>query len=118
MVSEPREMAIMEVIDFFLDVGATIRSWDRRLATVESRAIARIVGDEPLPRVSGCWIVRATRRNRDLIRAHAALFHARLPGSPSAWLRALAEPGTRMPDQPALLWVSVNGDRLWPGRLG
>jgi len=90
------EMALLEVFDWFDDVGAAARSWDRRLARVEARASLRLppppmVGDgERLPRVSGCWIVRATLRNRELIAAHAGIFRARFP-----WLvrRVAPRPG-------------------------
>jgi len=51
-----------------------------------------------------------------LITAHATLFAARFPGSGVAWLAALTDPTMPVPDQPALLWVSVRGDRVFPAR--
>ncbi|MEO6350453.1 MAG: hypothetical protein ABIP53_07360 [Candidatus Limnocylindrales bacterium] len=45
-------------------------------------------------------------------------FHARFPGSGHAWLAALGEPTNPMPNDPALLWVTVRGDRLYPARMG
>jgi len=123
LLTRPLELAVMEVFDWFEDVGAAARSWDRKLARIEALALARlpppVQGIEvPLPRVSGCWVVRATRRNRELVAAHPALFHARLPGSRVAWLRALAEREVPMPADPALLWVAVGGEKLWPARFG
>jgi hypothetical protein len=76
----------MEVIDWFSDVGAPIRDWARRLDAVDRYAVARMVGDDELPRTSGCWVVRATRRNRLLLGAHSNLFRARFPGSGRLWL--------------------------------
>lgn len=115
---EPAEYALMEVIDWFSDVGAPIRDWSRRLDAVDRYAVARMVGDDLLPRTSGCWIVRATRRNRDLLGAHSHFFKARFPGSGRVWLAALGEAHAPLPLEPALLWVSVGGDRLFPSRLG
>jgi len=59
--ADPDEYALMEVIDWFDDVGAPMRAWQRRLDAVERYAIARMSGDDPLPHINGCWIVRASR---------------------------------------------------------
>jgi transcriptional regulator with XRE-family HTH domain len=111
------EVAAIEVMDWFDDVGARFRDWDRRLERVRQLAIATrtIEGDHGSvqARVSGCWVVRATTRNRQLLRDHATLFDARFPGSGGSWLEALAS-SAAMPVEPAILWVSVDGTRLFP----
>jgi transcriptional regulator with XRE-family HTH domain len=114
------ELALVEVYDWIDDAGEAFRSWDRRLATVEARAIALAPpnSDATTMRASGVWLLRATRTNRRLVAAHRALFRARFPGSGAAWLRALGDPTQHMPQTPALLWISVSGDRLYPARLG
>ena len=112
------EYALLEVIDWFDDVGAPTRAWQRRLDAVERYAIARMVDDQTLPRVSGCWVVRATRRNRQLIGEHRNFFQTRFPGSGRAWITALTQSATPMPAGSALLWVSVRGERMFPVRLG
>jgi transcriptional regulator with XRE-family HTH domain len=109
----PSEVALIEVIDWFDDVGSPLREWPRRLEAVERQAIARMVGEEAVPRVSGCWLVRATRRNRALIGQHQNLFRSRFSGSGRAWLSALTDPTRTMPEESALLWVAVSGDRLF-----
>ena len=114
---QPEEVALMEIIDWFDDVGAPLREWPRRLEAVERRAIARMVGDQGVPKVGGCWLIRATRRNRELVAAHANIFRNRFPGSGRAWLAALTQTKPAMPDAAALLWVSVDGTRIWPSRL-
>jgi transcriptional regulator with XRE-family HTH domain len=117
--TEPDEVALMEVINWFDDVGTPMRAWQRRLDGVERYAIAHIVDeDKPLPRISGCWVVRATKRNRALVAEHSNLFATRFPGSGRAWVSALTDADTSMPVAPALLWISVKGDRLFPARLG
>jgi hypothetical protein len=117
--TEANEVALIEVIDWFDDVGAPMRSWQRRLDGVERYAIAHIVDEvKPLPSVSGCWVVRATKRNRALIAEHSNLFATRFRGSARAWLAALTDEARRMPKESALLWISVSGDKLYPSRLG
>lgn len=122
------EYAITEVWDWFDDVGAALRDWDRRLDALDRYATARLglaagnatrsgAGDEPvaLPNVGGCWVVRATRRNRLLVSEHRHLFMARFTGSGHAWLAALTT-SLPMPQGSALLWVAVDGRRLFPAR--
>jgi transcriptional regulator with XRE-family HTH domain len=112
------DYALVDVWDWFDDVGAAGRSLSRRLDAVERHAIARMVGDDPLPTASGCWVVRATRRNRGLVSDHRHFFQALLPGSSAAWLAALSSPTAAMPPEPALVWVAVNGKQLFPVGLG
>jgi hypothetical protein len=109
------EYGLFEIFDWFDDVGAHTRDWQRRLDALERYAIARM-RDDTLPRTSGCWIVRATLRNRRLIAEHGAFFQSRFGGSGHDWLSALGS-HIPMPSQPALLWVSVDGKRLFPSRL-
>jgi transcriptional regulator with XRE-family HTH domain len=125
LLQRGHEWCLQEVWDWFADVGAAFRDWDRRLAAVERLAIARMAPPPdpapadtvPLPRVGGCWVVRATRRNRRLVAEHGHLFRARFPGSSRAWLAALTTQAT-MPTASALLWASVDGTRLFASRLG
>ncbi len=111
------EYALVEVFDWFDDVGAAARDWPRRLEALERHAITRM-RSETLPRINGVWIVRATRRNRQLINEHRRFFAALLPGSSAAWLLAMAHGGRPMPDSAAVLWATVSGDRLFQARVG
>ncbi len=113
------ELALVDVFDWIDDGGEALRSWDRRLATVEARAIALAPPDSDAAtlHVSGLWVLRATRTNRRLVAEHRSLFQARFPSSGAAWLRALSDPKGPMPQAPALLWINVGGDRLYPARL-
>jgi transcriptional regulator with XRE-family HTH domain len=119
VLTREEELALVEAFDWLDDVGDAFRSWDRRLATVEQRAIALapLGTDATTLRTAGIWVLRATRTNRRLVADHRALFQARFPGSGAAWLRALSDPAHPMPQTPALLWISVTGDRLYPARL-
>ncbi|MBX3030666.1 MAG: helix-turn-helix transcriptional regulator [Chloroflexi bacterium] len=110
------EVVAIEVMDWFDDVGARFRDWDRRLERVCQLAVGTRSREGPdgvaLPRVSGCWVVRATQRNRGILADHRTLFRARFPGDPDAWLRTLGGPG-QLPSDPAILWVDVKGTRLF-----
>ena len=68
-------------------------------------------------RVAGCWVVRATRRNRQLVHEHETIFAARFPESGRLWLTAMEHAEASMPERSGLLWTSIAGDRLFPGRL-
>jgi hypothetical protein len=103
------ETALMELWNWFADVGDAFRSWDRKLERIGA-------GTAGSSLVAGCWVIRATRRNRDLLAAHRTIFAARFPGSGMAWLPALRDPTRPMPKKPALLWVSVDGTRVFAPR--
>jgi transcriptional regulator with XRE-family HTH domain len=114
------KVVLVEVYDWLPDVGDAFRSWDRKLASVERRAIALAPAVDGATEVCTCgiWILRATRTNRRLVAAHRTVFRARFPGSAAAWLAALERADRPMPKEPALVWITVAGDRLVPARLG
>ncbi len=114
LLTRRSEWAIVEIWDWFDDVGQAFRDWDRRLDALERLAIARTpppsvaiartrAASAPAdpPRSSGVWLVRSTRRNRELVSDHGNLFRARFPGSGQAWLRALTDPLADLPARPA-----------------
>ena len=102
------ERAIVEVWNWLADVGDAFRAWDRKLERIDAGTATS---------TSGCWAIRATRRNRELVAAHATLFSARFPGSGAAWLAAFGDARAAMPADAALVWVSVRGDPLFPARI-
>jgi hypothetical protein len=108
-----REAILVEIWDWFDDVGASLRSLDgKREALAE-----RLVRDH-----GGAWdvrclfVVRRTRRNERLLSELRSLFGARFNGSSLAWLGALGDAGMPMPDRDGLLW-STGTYRLQPSRL-
>ncbi len=114
----PTEYCVCEIWDWLADVGGSVRDFSRRLDGLDRYGVAHMVGDEPVPKTSGFWLLRATRRNRQLVQDHHHFFRARFPGSGRAWLASLANPAAPLPGQPALLWVDVRGERLFAARLG
>lgn len=103
-------ISLWEVWDWFADVGAALRSFDRKVTRLAART-----GTGSAP--ASCWVIRATRHNRRLVAQHAALFASRFRGSGIAWLKALVSADHEPPAEPALLWVTVRGDRLFAARL-
>lgn len=108
-----RRLTFVECWNTIGDLGAAARSSARKLAEAEAFAIAS--GGEHPHRVAGCWVVRATARNRDLVRRYPAVFAARFPGSSLAWVRALTH-GTDPPAEPGLIWCDVRTTRLFAWR--
>ena len=106
-----REIAVTEVWDLLDDIGNAMRGLQDKVERVRSQ-----MGSDW--HVEGLLVVRATRRNRQLVREFATLFAARYPASSQGWLLALANPDTAMPGAAGLVWASVKGDRLFAARLG
>lgn len=101
------------------DRGAGARSSERKRAEAEQMAVA--IGPlreddtvEPY-RVRGCWVVRATARNRALVARYPEVFATRFPGSSSHRARALTE-GVEPLAEPGLLWCDVAATRLFAWR--
>lgn len=104
-----RRLIVLEAWNTIGDLGAAARSFTRKLADVERRAIA--IGEGRPHHVSGCWVVRASARNRALVSRYPEVFTARFPGSSERWVRALTE-GAEPPRQPGLVWCDTDGTRL------
>jgi transcriptional regulator with XRE-family HTH domain len=106
-----REAAVVEIWDLILDGGHAMRSLEAKVRAVRER-----LGEGW--EVQGLLVVRATRRNRGLVRELGALFAARYPASSQTWLRALANPTRPMPTESGVAWTDVRGERLFAARLG
>jgi transcriptional regulator with XRE-family HTH domain len=131
------EVIVVEVWDFFDDVGVAIRGLDGKLVAVTRRYAAvrgrAEVHDTPGTsdgatgpgatdwggwRVRGLFVVRGTRRNRALVREFGGIFRARFEGSSEAVIASLGDPARPFPPEDALVWTDVAGARLIPARLG
>jgi transcriptional regulator with XRE-family HTH domain len=89
-----RRLILIEAWNSFGDIGAGARSFDRKMAEAAQFAVAA-GGHEPYA-VHGCWVVRATARNRALLARYPEIFATRFRGSSAGWVRALSE-GSRPP---------------------
>jgi len=108
-----RVLILCECWNTFGDIGAAARSSGRKLAEAAEYAAA-IWGRQP-HRIAGCWIVRATRRNRELVRRYPEIFTSRFPGSSRGWVAALTQ-GVDAPIEPGLAWCDIDATRLIPWR--
>jgi transcriptional regulator with XRE-family HTH domain len=103
-----RELAVVEVWNLLADVGDGLRG----LAT----KVERLHTLNPGWSVTGLLVVRATARNRRTVARLSALFQAALSASSAACLRALQDPGARLPSGNGMLWSDVAGTRLFAAR--
>jgi transcriptional regulator with XRE-family HTH domain len=108
-----RRLIVIEAWNTIGDIGAGVRSFQRKLADAEE--LATILGDGQPYEVRGVWVVRATRRNRDLVARYPEVFRAAFPGSSAAWTAALTT-GTPPPDRPGLVWCDVRATRVFAWR--
>lgn len=114
-----RLLILVECWNTFGDVGAAVRSTNRKLAEVAELAIA-VGGDRP-HRIASCWVARDVERNRQLLARYPELFASKFPGSSALWVRALtgpAAPGVRHdpPVDLGLVWCDARATRLFPWR--
>jgi transcriptional regulator with XRE-family HTH domain len=109
-----RTLLLVECWNTMGNIGEAARSSARKTAEAEGLAAA-IGGDDGPYRIAACWVVRATRRNRELVARYPEVFAARFPGSSVGWARALSD-GAPPPREPGLVWCDVAATRLFPWR--
>lgn len=113
LTAQPARRAIVvECWNSIGDVGAGMRSSDRKRTEMETMAAARwgVEGHVGL-----AWVVRATARNQSLVRRYPEVFAARFPGSSRDWVRALTT-GGQLPAASGLVWSDVGATRLFEWR--
>jgi hypothetical protein len=108
-----RRLLLVECWNTIGDLGAAARSTNAKLVHAENLAVA--IGGERPHRVAGCWVVRATRRNRELVARYPEVVATRFPGSSLGWVGALVT-GAEPPDAPGFVWCDVAATRLFAWR--
>ena len=106
------EAVVVEVWNWFEDVGGALRGLDGKVAALRDQLDPRVEWT-----VRGLFVLRDTRRNRQLVTELGPMFAARFTGSARGWLRALMDPAERLPDGDGLVWSDRAGARLTPSRL-
>jgi transcriptional regulator with XRE-family HTH domain len=104
-----RILLIQEAWNSFGDVGAAIRSTNRKAA--EAADLAVTIDDGPPYRVAIVWIVRPSATNRRLVARYPEVFRSAFPASSRAWVAALTS-GAPTPLQAGLVWLDPVGGRL------
>lgn len=108
-----RRLLLIECWNTITDIGAAVRSTDRKLREVAELSV--VVGADRPYSVAGCWVVRATARNRELVRRYPEVFAARFPGASEGWARAITR-GEAPPLKPGIIWCDVGATRLFAWR--
>lgn len=108
-----RRLLRIECVNTFGDIGAAVRSSDRKGADCQGLAIA--IGHGQPYAVHSCWVVRATRRNRSILARYPELFASRFPGSSNGWVRALTT-ASQPPAAQGLVWCDVAATRVFEWR--
>jgi transcriptional regulator with XRE-family HTH domain len=120
-----RRLLLVECWNTIGDVGAAVRSTNRKRVDAEGLAAAigggRTTGPSGAPgepyAVATVWVVRASRRNRALVARYPELFASRFTGSSGAWVQALTA-GATPPSDLGLVWCDARCARLYAWRRG
>lgn len=103
-------LVLVEIWNRLDDLGAAVRSSDRKLAELAGREAASAS-------VSSCWLLVDTSANRAVVRRYPAIVHARFGGPSAGWIRALLT-GAVAPARPGLAWIDPRSGRIRPMRHG
>lgn len=103
----------IECVNLLSNVNAAVRSSDRKRAEAETYGAVTANGRGYA--VHQCWVVRATRRNRELVARYAETFAVAFPGSSKQWLETLTR-GSPPPRLRGLVWCDVSATRLFEWR--
>jgi hypothetical protein len=106
-----RVLMLNECWNTFGSINAAVRSTKRKVAETENLAVA-IAGDSAPYRVAACWIVRDTKRNRELLARYPEIFASTFSGSSAAWVRALSDTDAPPPVGLGLVWCDLGATRL------
>ena len=112
---ERRRLVIGECWNTFGDLGGAARSSQQKLSLASEAAVV-LGGDGDPYDVGLCWVVRDSKRNRELVARYQHIFDAFLPGSSQAWVKALTMPGASMPSRSGLVWCDLRATRLFARR--
>ena len=113
--SRRRILFIEEAWNTFGDVGAAVRSTNRKAA--EAADIAVTIDGGPPYRVATVWVVRTSSTNRALMAQYPSVFAAACPAPSRSWARALTTTAAP-PDAPGLVWLDPGTGRITEWRRG
>lgn len=106
-----RVLVLEECWNTFGNIGASVRSTNRKLA--ETQALAVALGGEAGPyRVAAVWVVRDTPRNRAVLARYPETFDATFTASSREWVNALTTATAPVPAGLGLVWCEPRHGRL------
>lgn len=100
-----RVLLLIECWNTFGSINASVRSTHRKIAEAEALAVALGGPDGPY-RVACCWVVRDTRRNREIVGRYPEVFNSTFTASSGAWVRTLTQ-GDEPPSGLGLIWCDL-----------
>jgi len=109
-----RVLLIVEAWNTFGDLGAAIRSTNRKVA--EALDLAELIGGDRPYGVAAVWVIRSSVTNRGLVRRYPQILRSAFPGSSRTWVRALGG-GSAAALQPGLVWLDPASGRVSALRL-
>ena len=109
LTAPDRPLVLVEIWNRFDDLGAGVRSSDRKRADLS-------LGSIDARAVLSCWLLVDTAANREIVRRYPAIIRARFKGSSAGWVSALTT-GAPAPTRPGIAWVDIKGHRLRELRL-
>lgn len=112
---DQRLLIVQECWNTFGNINASVRSTQRKVSEAQELAVA-IGGDRGAYVVVACWIVRETRRNREILARYPEVFTSAFSGSSRAWVKALTQPGARPPADMGLVWCDLRARRIFAWR--
>ena len=104
------ELCVVEVWNWLANVGEAWRSHTDKVAAIRA--------SHPGQHVCGLFVLRSTRRNRELVGELQELFRLRFVASSAGMLAALREPGLPAPEGDAMAWTDASATRLLAARAG
>lgn len=110
-----RVLFIEECWNTFGNINAAVRSTRRKIAEAQQFAVAA-GGENGAYRVAAVWVVRDTRRNRDLLARYPEVFAAAFTASSRQWVEALTKKGVAPPGELGLVWCDLRATRLFAWR--
>jgi hypothetical protein len=110
-----RVLIVEECWNSFGNINASVRSTRRKIAEAEELAVA-VGGDAGPFRVAACWIVRDTRRNREILGRYPQVFASAFTASSVQWVKAVTRPGESVPTELGLVWCDVSATRVFARR--
>lgn len=111
-----RTLLLIECWNTFGSVNAAIRSTRRKIAEAEALAVST-GGEAGAFRVAAAWIIRDTRRNREIVSSYPEVFAAAFSASSTSWVRVLTRGDAPPPADLGLVWCDPNATRLFAWRV-
>ena len=102
-------IVLVEIWNRLDDLGAAVRSSDRKLAEVAQRQTRQDA-------IGSCWLLVDTAANREIIHRYPSIVRARFAASSRSWVAALSITAA-VPIHPGIAWIDIGSRRLRELRL-